>query len=293
MYRNPILKNLDEEDIENLRPDTRIFELSKTNSFLKQMLEENRAFYEKVATVVAAADQEVAEDVEEYDQLLNLHAADKARHSQKRKDDFRAIAHKRAVHTCRKGSGNWNPRPWWDKADEDGCFRKPVLNCRNSGQVHTNAQQNRWSKYAPSSKKNSWKKEYSAREIELANLFEKIDAKDEERYLQKSADFTKFLQEQMDADNKADVLLDEFEKLCYENRCKKEWLMWHDYCVPYADINHPGVVYLVDPEVIKDFVDHMEENGAAWYVCTNAHDNWEIKHVVDVRTHRNPGLVFG
>lgn len=125
------------------------------------------------------ARKEIAAYDEQFAELLDSHAAEKARHAQKRKDDFRVIARKRAAHTCHKGSGNWNPRPWWDKADEDGIYRKPRLGAKHSGNVQHGPQLHRWSKYAPSSKKNTWKKAYDSREIEKINKFAKIDARAE------------------------------------------------------------------------------------------------------------------
>ena len=97
--------------------------------------------------------------------------------------------------------------------------------------------------------------------------------------------------EQDEIDLRAGELLDEFKKMILDNYVKMDKL-YEASCVPYVDANWPGVVYFVDPECIRAFRKHMEDNGACLYHVPQFEDAWTIKHVVGVRTRRNPGLVF-
>lgn len=211
--------------------------------------------------------------------------------AQRRHNTQVAIAKKKAKKTCRKGSGNYGFDPWWNSLDEQGNCEKPCLSNNKSGNVQHKAQQHRWDTYTYSSKKNTWKKMYDAPDVEHRKYFDKVDTFEEERYAKKSEDFARFLMEQDAIDLRAGELLDEFENYVFDNYVKMDKL-YEAGCVPYVDANRPGEVYFVEPECIRAFRKHMEENGACLLQVPQFEDHWEIKHVVGVRARRNPGLVF-
>ena len=100
--------------------------------------------------------------------------------AQRRHNTAVAIAKKKAKKTCRKGSGGWCPQPWWNEFKE-GTAEKPRLGKKQTGNKQHKSQQHRWDTYTYSHKKNTWKKEYDARNIENRNLFDRLDALEEKR----------------------------------------------------------------------------------------------------------------
>ena len=117
-------------------------------------------------------------DIDTADEIL---ASKDMTRAQRRHNTAVAIAKKKAKKTCRKGSGNWCPQPWWNVLDEEGNTEKPHLGKKQSGNKQHKAQQHRWDTYTYSSKRNTWKKEYDAFEIERRNLFDKVDVIEERK----------------------------------------------------------------------------------------------------------------
>lgn len=194
--------------------------------------------------------------------------------------------HDDVVHIRRNKNLWFNQNHWANTPDENGDY-----STWNKGVVKHNAQNGRFDRAIKRHKKNPVKHLYNSPAIDLANYFDEIDAKEEERYVERSDDFAKWLIQQDEIDLKAGELLEEYEEFIYNNDMKARILTFKNNCVPYVDYNYPGVVYFVEPECIRAFCAHMEEHGAIPVVDTNWEPDWTIEHVVGVRTHRNPGLI--
>lgn len=148
-------------------------------------------------------------------------------------------------------------------------------------------QPGRWSKH-PGHGKPGWKKRNYRADIQ--DEFDKLDAKEEERYLGRSRNFARFLMEQEAIADKADELLDEFEERVRRNE-RLQTVLWDD-CIPFGDFNDPKVVYFVDNDAVGKFRRHMSEEGAALWLNPDYDGTWKTVHVVGVRTFRKRGLVI-
>ena len=148
-------------------------------------------------------------------------------------------------------------------------------------------QPGRWSKY-PGHGKPGWKKRNYRADVQ--DEFDRLDEKEEERYLWRSHDFARFLMEQEAIADKADELLDEFEEFVRRNERAQKVLLCD--CVPFVDLNRYKVVYFVDYDVARKFQRYMLDEGAALWLSPDYDGTWKTVHVVGVRTFRKPGLVI-
>lgn len=156
----------------------------------------------------------------------------------RRHNTYVAINRKKAKKTCRKGSGNWCPQPWWNEVDENGEYKKPALGGNKSGNTQHKSQQHRWDTYTYSSKKNTWKKVYDSREIELANKFEKIDARAERMDKLSDEQIEELWNERTDDDirNRRDKLIEDRSKLIKERDEIRE--KYGDILNRYGELNY-------------------------------------------------------